>query len=75
MNVDQVAKADFDHSFPILADKLSTYHVPLAPQSLSNTINLSEQQLVQCCNKATGCQVSSGCDGGLSDEVRRSCTL
>ena len=41
-------------------------------QSIVKTINLSEEQLVQCCNSASGagqCRVSGGCNGGLSDEV------
>ena len=58
-------------SCPLIATAYLLYH----PQSLVNTINLSEQQLVQCCNSATGCQISSGCDGGDSAEVRRRWTL
>lgn len=41
-------------------------------QSIVKTIDLSEQQLVQCCNSASGasqCPGSGGCDGGFSDEV------
>ena len=35
----------------------------------ANNLNLSPQQLVSCCNSANGCPISSGCDGGSTDEA------
>ena len=40
--------------------------------SVVNTIHMSEEQLVQCCNTASGggtCPSSQGCNGGNSDDV------
>ena len=34
------------------------------------TLNLSEQQLVSCCNSNTGFPYTDGCRGGNIDDVR-----
>ena len=41
-------------------------------RGVASTINLSEEQLVQCCNTNDGkgqCPTTNGCSGGFSDQV------
>ena len=40
----------------------STYRIYVG--GANYPINLSEQQIVDCCNSANGCSFSNGCDGG-----------
>ena len=45
------------------------YLIKIGGASQTSTLRFSAQQLTSCCNKANGCLISNGCDGGWSNEV------